>query len=110
MSAALEVRVTRDEIVALLRQILAQPHALKLAGRSWDDIFAGEVEFTFCGWNLSIFNDCDGLDYVDEARAPDGRVGDFDDWVLPDSLISPLDDLSSDEFRQLEAALKAATI
>ena len=104
-----EGRVTRDEVVALLKLILDCPSALKLVDRSWDDVFAGEVEFRFDEWEITLFNDCDGLDYVDAVKAPDGRIGDFDDWVLPDSLISPLDDLDSDEFRRLEAALKAAT-
>lgn len=103
-----EGRVTHEEVVELLKLIVDSPDLLKLVDRSWDEVFAGEVEFRFCGWEITLFNDCDGLDYVDSVRAPDGRFGEFDDWVSRYRTRYPLDDLDGDEFRSLESALKAA--
>ncbi|CAI8751231.1 hypothetical protein EMIT0P218_150081 [Pseudomonas sp. IT-P218] len=32
------------------------------------------------GWRLTLFNDCDTLDYCEYCRSPDGRVGTFELW------------------------------
>jgi hypothetical protein len=47
-------------------------------GESWDEIYAGNVEFDIDGWKITIFNDCDSIDYTDHVTAPDGREADFD--------------------------------
>jgi hypothetical protein len=32
------------------------------------------------GWQLTLFNDCDTLDYCEYCRSPDGRVGTLEVW------------------------------
>jgi len=32
------------------------------------------------GWQLTLFNDCDTLDYCEYCRSPDGRVGTLELW------------------------------
>jgi hypothetical protein len=68
------------EVLALLRDIEAGRVTIGYVGRSWRDVFAGDVTFrTSNGWTLVVFNDCDSWDYLDHATAPDLRELDFDD-------------------------------
>lgn len=57
------------------------------------------------GWRLTLFNDCDTLDYCDYCRSPDGRVGSLELWQLDGE--DPVDLLSAREREQLERLLAA---
>ncbi|WP_456239013.1 DUF7693 family protein [Pseudomonas arsenicoxydans] len=57
------------------------------------------------GWLLTLFNDCDSLDYCDDCVAPDGRVGTFEDWQRHGT--DPVSLLSSWEHEQLERLLSS---
>lgn len=48
---------------------------------TWDDTYAGNVEFLFGDWEIMVFNDCDSFDYVDSATASDGRAGAYESWA-----------------------------
>lgn len=37
------------------------------------------------GWRITIFNDCDDLDYCEACVSPDGRRWSFD-WVIETAL------------------------
>jgi hypothetical protein len=65
------------EILAVLNAIGVE-HPASLVGEGWDDVFAGEVTWTLCGWTVVVFNDCGGWDYIDHIVAPDGRRWDYD--------------------------------
>ena len=55
-----------------------------------------------------IFNDCNQVDYVDSALAPDGRRGDFDDrWNVGEE---PVDLLTDEEQTRLEALMEEAAV
>jgi len=44
------------------------------------DVYAGNVPYAASnGWHITIFNDANEWDYIDEIRTPDGREVDFDD-------------------------------
>lgn len=73
---------------------------------SWDDAYAGNVEFLIGDWRVWFFNDCDELDYCDNATAPDGRAGEFDEWY--DAKEEPTDLLESSEHAALERLLEQA--
>ena len=47
-------------------------------GRTWESVFAGEVEYLANGWTIVVFNDCDSFDYFDSAISPDGKRLDYD--------------------------------
>lgn len=75
------------EVAQLLTDIVngkAIPR-LRDEDRSWDMVYAGEVEFDVDGWKLVVFNDCDSIDYVDSATSPDGRFGVFESWTPKDA-------------------------
>jgi hypothetical protein len=60
------------------------------------------------GYELVIFNDCNQVDYVDSALAPDGRRGDFDDrWNVGEE---PVDLLTDEEQTRLEALMEEAAV
>lgn len=43
--------------------------------QSWNEIYHGLMPVEIDGWLLTLFNDCDTLDYCEYCRSPDGRVG-----------------------------------
>lgn len=45
---------------------------------SWGGIYFGHFHVRIDGWWLSIYNDCDELDYCEECVSPDGRRWSFD--------------------------------
>lgn len=64
-------RALRGEVTVAIR-----------TGDTWDDAYAGNVEFLVGDWKIVVFNDCDSFDYVESAVAPDGREGGYDSWAI----------------------------
>lgn len=100
------------EVADFLRRVISGEITLSLAGLSWNDIHAGNVEFKGEGWRLTVFNDGDSLDYIDSATSPDERCGDFDLWLEELSegkgyIRDPLIFLSCDEQDRLKKILSA---
>ncbi len=60
--------------------------------QSWSEIYHGLMSVEIDGWRLTLFNDCDTLDYCEYGRSPDSRVGTFELWqcdgVEPVGLLS----------------------
>ena len=48
--------------------------------QSWNEIYHGLMPVEIDGWQLTLFNDCDTLDYCEYCRSPDGRVGTLELW------------------------------
>jgi hypothetical protein len=73
--------------------------------QSWGEIYHGLMSVEIDGWLLTLFNDCDTLDYCEYGRSPDGRVGTLELWERngPD----PVELLSAWEREQLERLLAA---
>jgi hypothetical protein len=40
--------------------------------QSWNEIYHGLMPVEIDGWQLTLFNDCDTLDYYKYSRSPDG--------------------------------------
>lgn len=55
--------------------------------QTWDEVYAGHFTVDVEGCQLSIYNDCDDLDYCEGCVAPDGRRWTFDSgdrfWIDP---------------------------
>lgn len=100
--------VPGSEIAELLRKVLRGDEKALAVGSSWGDVYAGEVRFRIGDYELLIFNDCNELDYVDSVKAPDGRVGDFDDWW--ESGTEPVQLLDEKEQRRLQDLLSEAPV
>jgi len=77
----------------------------------WERLGGYDVRFAFGDWELSIFNDGGGVDYIDRAVAPDGRVGDYDTWGAEAGAgwACPLRHLEPREVAALDALLARAT-
>jgi hypothetical protein len=57
------------------------------------------------GWQLTLSNDCDTLDYCEYGRSPDGRVGTIELWQRAG--VDPVGLLRAWEREQLERLLDA---
>ena len=67
------------EVCRVLRDVIFERHTMKKVGhQSWDEIYAGHLLVNVDGWRLSIYNDCDDLDYCEECVSPVGRRWSFD--------------------------------
>jgi len=71
-----------DEIAELLRKVLRREVKIAAVGCSWCDTYAGNAEVRIGGYELVVFNDCNQVDYIDWAKAPDGREGTFEQWDI----------------------------
>jgi hypothetical protein len=116
-------RLTGRDVAEQIRRALRGEIEVHLVNPiwSWDAIFAGDVPFLFGDWRITFFNDCDSLDYVDEAVDSAGRHVTYADDFSADYDVNghelrsgsdPLmytTGLADDERVQLERLLKAAT-
>jgi hypothetical protein len=68
-----------ERLLALLRRIETGETTIQALFESWEDVWAGDVDFeTSDGWLLRIFNDCDDYDYIDTIITPERAVWEFD--------------------------------
>lgn len=96
--------LSHNEILDRLRSALVGATEIKLSTKeaSWDDTWAGNVEFIIGDWIVTIFNDCDSLDYIDSVRSASGELlYEFDTENDPFLFVTP------DERDALERLLKA---
>ncbi len=100
--------IAGSEIAALLRQVGQGTIDVQLthAEHPWDSRLATKVEFLIAGYRIVVFNDCDQLDYVDSAIAPDGRMGDFAIWCRLGE--EPVTLLTREEQAAIQHCLKTA--
>lgn len=73
--------------------------------QSWGEIYHGLMSVEIDAWRLTLFNDCDTLDYCEYCRSPDGRVGTLELWQCDGA--EPVELLSAREREQLEQLLAA---
>lgn len=68
-----------DRVVHLLKDILDGNVTVKVKPgcETWDQRYAGDVEFVAGKYELTVFNDCDSFDYVDSVRY-EGSEANFD--------------------------------
>jgi hypothetical protein len=100
--------VTGPELVELFRKAIRREVKIVALGASWKHVYAGDVRFRIGDYTVTIFNDCNELDYVDSAVAPDGREGDFDAWYNTNA--EPVSLLTELEYQQLENLLERAPV
>ncbi|CAI8901748.1 hypothetical protein [Pseudomonas sp. IT-P218] len=86
--------------VALGKRIM-----MRSSSQSWNEIYHGLMPVVIDGWRLTLFNDCDTLDYCEYCTSPDGRVGTLELWQRDGA--DPVDQLSTWEREQLERLLDA---
>jgi probable phosphoglycerate mutase len=91
----------REEIAALLRE--AMVGKFEFVDETWDETYAGNCAIRVGTAVITLFNDCDSLDYVDSADLSDGRHWEYEDGPEIFALTT------REEEDQLERALKAAS-
>ncbi|UVL15500.1 hypothetical protein LOY27_06500 [Pseudomonas atacamensis] len=64
-------RVLRDAI-------FGRREMVRLSAQTWGELYAGLFMVKIEGWSITIFNDCDELDYCEGCISPDGRRWSFD--------------------------------
>jgi probable phosphoglycerate mutase len=105
VSDQLSVELSAREVCQILREVTWGRRTMtKVGDASWDGIYAGHLHVRVDDWELSIYNDCDELDYCEECVSPDGRRWSFDSGDRYGT--DPIALLSTWEHQTLEQMLK----
>lgn len=75
----------------------------KIGSQSWEQLYSCHLEVDVEGWRITIYNDCDDLDYCEGCVSPEGKHWGFDSGDRTD----PIALLSTWEHQTLERMLKA---
>lgn len=70
-------------------------------GYYWDGRKTVSFEILCKGYTINIFVDAGELDYIDKIKAPDGRYGGYDNWLVREDYIEPLERLSDQQLHNL---------
>jgi len=98
--------LTAREVCRGLKEVaLGKRIMIRSSIQSWNEIYHGLMPVEIDNWQLTLFNDCDTLDYCEYCRSPDGRVGTLELWQRDGA--DPVDLLSAWEREQLERLLTA---
>lgn len=95
----------REVCQVLMNVTLGKRIMMRSSIQSWNEIYHGLMPMEIDGWQLTLFNNCDTLDYCEYGRSPDGRVRTLELWQREGS--DPVDLLSAWEREQLERLLAA---
>jgi hypothetical protein len=85
------------KVMDVLRRIAsgsARPQVVSPAD-GWKRLYHGIGEFIVDGWSIQAFKCNFGMKYVQEARAPDGRTGDYESFAAREG--NPFSLLEDDE-------------
>ena len=71
--------LTAREVCQVLRDaIFGRRTMIRACAQTWDELYAGMFMVDVEGWSITIFNDCEELDYREGCVSPDGRRWSFD--------------------------------
>jgi hypothetical protein len=98
--------LTAREVYQVLRDVaLGKRIMMRSSIQSWNEIYHGLMPVEIDGWQLTLFNDCDTLDYCEYCRSPDGRVGTLELWQRDGA--DPVEMLEASKRERLESLLTA---
>jgi hypothetical protein len=96
--------LTAREVCQVLTEVaLGKRIIMRSSIQSRNEIYHGLIPVEIDSWQLTLFNDCDTLDYCEYGRSPDGRVGTLELWQRDGA--DPVELLSAWEREQLERLL-----
>ena len=73
--------LTAREVYQVLKDVSIGTRTIRRACRqSWSEIYHGLMPGEIDGWRLTLFNDCDSLEYCEDCKAPECRVGTLEIW------------------------------
>lgn len=97
--------LTARDVSQVLREVTLGLRAMvKVGNQTWDEVYACHFVVAVEGWRITLYNDCDTLDYCEECVSPDGRRWSFDSGDRFGT--DPIALLSTWEHRTLEQMLK----
>jgi probable phosphoglycerate mutase len=71
--------LTAREVCQVLREVIFERRTMtKVGAQTWDEVYACHFIVDVEGWRITLYNDCDELDYCEECVSPDGRRWRFD--------------------------------
>jgi hypothetical protein len=98
------VALTAREVCQVLREVVFGRRTMaKVGNQSWGEVYACHFDVDIEGWRVTLYNDCDALDYCEHCVSPDGNHWAFD----PGDRTDPIALLSTWEHQCLERMLKA---
>jgi hypothetical protein len=98
--------LTAREVCQVLTDVVLGKRIMTRSSmQSWSEIYHGLMPVEIDGWQLTLFNDCDTLDYCEYCRSPDSRVGTLELWQRDGA--DPVELLSAWEREELERLLAA---
>lgn len=81
--------LTAREVYHVLTDVvLGKRIMMRSSIQSWYEIYHGLMPVEIDGWQLTLFNNCDTLDYCEYGRTPDGRVGTLELWQREGLILS----------------------
>ncbi len=93
------------EVSQVLREVIFGRSVMSKVGQQgWAHVYSGHFQIDVDGWRMSIYNDCDQLDYCEQCVSPDGRRWSFDSGDRFGT--DPIALLSTWEHQTLEQLLK----
>ncbi|MGX9764498.1 hypothetical protein [Pseudomonas fluorescens] len=93
------------EVSQVLREVIFGRSVMSKVGQqSWAHVYSGHFQVDVDGWRMSIYNDCDQLDYCEQCVSPVGRQWSFDSGDRFGT--DPIALLSTWEHQTLEQLLK----
>lgn len=93
------------EVVQVLREVTFGRRTMtKISAQTWGDVYACHFLVDVEGWRITLYNDCDELDYCEECISPDGPRWSFDSGDRFGT--DPIALLSTWEHQTLEKMLK----
>ncbi|MNM34856.1 hypothetical protein D3C81_455160 [compost metagenome] len=96
--------LTAREVCQVLREVVFERRTMtKVGSQSWEQLYACHSEVDVEGWRITIYNDCDELDYCERCVSPEGLHWIFDSGERTD----PIALLSTWEHQCLEQMLRA---
>lgn len=104
-SVSTAAELSAREVSQVLREAIFGRSVMSKAGHeSWDEIYSGHFQINVDGWGISIYNDCDQLDYCEQCVSTDGRHWSFNSGQRFGT--DPVALLSTWEHQTLERMLK----
>ncbi|UVM48164.1 hypothetical protein LOY38_17285 [Pseudomonas sp. B21-015] len=96
--------LTAREVYQVLKDVVLGTRIMtRTSSQSLSEIYNGLMPVEIDGWRLTLFNDSGTLDYCEDCRSTDGRIGSLETWQRYGT--DPVDLLSGWEREQLERLL-----
>lgn len=97
--------LTAREVCQVLREVVFERRVMtKVGTQTWDEVYACHFIVDVEGWLITLYNDCDELDYCEECFSPDGKQWSFGIGDRPGT--DPMALLSTWEHQTLQRLLK----